>query len=266
VLNSPFHEVLAQDVAAALPDELRARAEAATTVSEMNDWLAAGAMLRWLTDPEWKRRFLHLLDGDSRRATLALAHAVAEPLPPTGAWYRADLTGVVFQIAVAAAFGIARAGIVVFLTFVVLGVPLPLGEISTYLNSIYDLPVLTTPVRHLGVLVPFVCLAGWHVVEFRIVPGLLERARRWPARRRRLPVPVSGRLDTFNVVWCAIALAPWAAVSLRSVAAVFELTHADSSTGQQVTAGLVLLAMGGLGAFVPGTLASLRRGSRQADN
>lgn len=38
---SPFHEVLVRDVAASLPPELRNRVEAASTVSGVNDWIAA---------------------------------------------------------------------------------------------------------------------------------------------------------------------------------------------------------------------------------
>jgi hypothetical protein len=190
-VTSPIHEMLVLDVAAGTPWELREPLRGARTVAELNDWIAAASMWRWIEgDPHLKRLFLDTLDGDPRRAPLALARAMAasmDPPPRDEAWHRADRDGLVLQCVLVVLVITAR----------------------TIAGAWLD------DSRAAGAL----AMAAWHGCELTVGPQLFERVRRLPARARRLRPPLAWRADAFAVLWRLQALVFLAAAIARAITA-----------------------------------------------
>lgn len=104
--------MLIRDIAASLPAELATRIEAAPSVEEVHNWIAAGAVYRWVdSGPPLAHIFLAEVADSPKRAGLVLAKTLAarmEP-PPRGArWHRRDHIGLVFQLAVVCAILVCR--------------------------------------------------------------------------------------------------------------------------------------------------------------
>jgi hypothetical protein len=110
--QSPLHELLLEEVAAALPPEVAVRMRACPSVGLIQDWLAAGAVYSWLAnDPYLSRRFLSEVGDQPKLPALALVAAVAsrmEPPPQEAAWHRRDYLGLVLQLAATCAFLLCR--------------------------------------------------------------------------------------------------------------------------------------------------------------
>jgi hypothetical protein len=110
--HSPFYEVLAGDVAASLPAPLARRMQESESIADLNDWLAAGAMYRWISNDAYLRKILlDEVTRDPKQAGMALAKAVAmrmEPPPREDRWEQCDRTGLLLQLAVAWAFFLCR--------------------------------------------------------------------------------------------------------------------------------------------------------------
>ena len=86
---SPIHEMLVLDVAEGSPWELREAIRSAATIGELNDWIAAGAMFRWVEmEPFLKRVYLDALGGDPRQAPLAVARVMAAQIGSAASRYR----------------------------------------------------------------------------------------------------------------------------------------------------------------------------------
>src|SRR6266542_887348 len=109
--QSPLHEVLLTELGATLPAPLAARLKTATTVGQVQDLLAAGALYEWVaTDAFAAGQYLREVEQHPQQAGLALGKAIAarhEPPERDPSWHRRDYLGQAFQFAVAAGFLVA---------------------------------------------------------------------------------------------------------------------------------------------------------------
>src|SRR5262245_47592948 len=81
--QSPLHELLIDEIAASIPQELALKLRASRTVAQAHDWIAAGAMYTWIkTNRSLAELFLHELGDRPHEASLALARTVARTLDP----------------------------------------------------------------------------------------------------------------------------------------------------------------------------------------
>jgi hypothetical protein len=215
-----------QDVAAAAPPGLRDPLVAATTIAELNDWIAAAAMYRWIqAEPRLQRQFLRELADSPRQAALALARTMAARMDPPerdAAWHAADRAGLRWQLALVAACLVVRAGLAGWVAG-----PWPsMGwhDTAYWLSALVDAPLwsATAPAGVAGIAAGLV-VAGWHVLELRWAPAVFERARQYPARVRAVPAPQAWRADTFATLWAAQAAILCAGGVMRAVRAVLEI-------------------------------------------
>lgn len=244
-VTSPFHEVLVRDVAASVPSPLRRHVEQAASVSELNDWLGAAAMYRWVGRDAFQRQvFLEALDGDPRRAGFALARAVAARMDPperSAEWRRVDRQGLLLQFALVALCLLVRALVVVWVTG-----PWPwLAPVApwTAVSSLLDWPLIAgrglggppwleagaLPIDGVRLMAVGFAIALWHLFELGVVAAYLERVRGWPARQAGLPVPRAWRLDTFHVAWCLQSGALGVIAMVRVAEGVLRLGSLGSS-------------------------------------
>jgi hypothetical protein len=210
---SPFHEILARDVAASLPRELGVLISATTSLEELMDWVAGGAILRWIDDAYSRKVYLEELQRDPRRASLSLARAVAsrmEPPPKPLEWWRRDLAGLILQLLVALGILLCRGFLVATLGFWISGQPVSRDWSVLITAALADLPVFLNPAAP-GPTLAFVLLVvgAWHALEVLGAPQWMERARQLPLRMRNLPASIPWRIDTFQAAWLLQAIALW---------------------------------------------------------
>jgi len=174
--QSPLHEILIKEVEASLPRELCHRLREAATLTEVNDWIAAGALFRWVArDPYLSRIFLEGILVNPRDAGMILARAIASRMEPperNARWRRLDCIGILFQSAFALLTLFARVALMSVLSF-----------------------HKVAPCLQVGI------LGIWMALETTLAPGILEYLRQTPALRLGLPPPLSWRSDTFHVFW-----------------------------------------------------------------
>jgi hypothetical protein len=240
---SPFHEILVQEIAASLPQEMGRRMFATTSMDEVMNWIAAGAMLRWVEDAHSRKVYLEELGSDPRRASLSLARSVASRMEPPRRepeWNRLDLCGLVLQLAIAASICLCRGLLFTMLGLWLSGQPVPRDWLLFVPAGLFDLPVLLNPASP-GVALASVLLvvAGWHAFEVRWGLRWMEAARQLPLRMKDLPLSRSWRLDTFQVAWLLQSGVLWllAGLSIGQVA----FSPAISSPDGEVRAALVLI-------------------------
>jgi hypothetical protein len=265
---SPLHELLVRELAESLPQELRSRLEAEPSVARVMDWLAAGALFRWVQhDTPARRAFLASVMANPEQAALALARAMSarmEPPPRDAAWRAADRLGLIKQLLFAAGVLAARGSLFAGLGWIAGLSPFVSGESFLLSFTGLRLIIMNQPHDWLGLAVLGVA-GGWLVWEAVHVPILMERLRQAPARARQLAPPRSWRLDTFTVAWVAQALILLALLSAR-----FGITAwaATTSTWLRLVAliGCLLvpliafLAARAVAPVFPGELAGLRLG------
>jgi hypothetical protein len=198
-VQSPFDEVLLQDVAASLPAPLAARMGAARSLDEVHDWIAAGAIYRGIgADAYLSQTFLDEVEKNPQQTGLALAKAFAarmEPPPRDANWHRHDQLGLVLQLTVVGLVLTCRSLLFNWL-----------GSSSSYeggvLQGLVGLPLIinTVPNTFLGAATLF-CAAAWLACEAICMPSLMERARQLPARHHELPPPLAWRTDALYGFW-----------------------------------------------------------------
>jgi hypothetical protein len=225
--HSPFEEVLVRDLAASLPTELAARLTAwgsappsdaspippVTSLSDLHDWLAVGALYRWVAhDSVLAREFLREVGRDPRNAGLALAHSLAARVGPpsrTAGWHVCDRVGLILQCLLAGLFLTGR-GLLIFVVghYALYGVgPIAIRP-EDILSGIADIRVYSglLPSGLAGYLA-IGCAALWLAFEARVAPHLMEAARRLPVSVAGYGVTSSWRADTFYTLWFCQALA-----------------------------------------------------------
>lgn len=255
LIDSPFHEVLVDDVARELPPDLCTALTGTTTVRDLNDWLAAAAMARWLSDDAHAQSiFRREIVRGPRYAGLSLATAVASRLAPplpSREQRRLDLTGLTLQLAVAAAVLCARYAAIRGL--VVGGLWRTEAWNPGWLTALVDLPLLSGEASSaLSTVAVLGAAAVWHAFEAAKGPVLLEWVRQWPTRLRQAPALRSHRLDAFLVVWRLHAIALASAVTLRQLGRLhFEFTIVRATHTPSIAAIVVgALTLGLLVRFV----------------
>jgi hypothetical protein len=246
--QSPLHEVLIEEVAAALPEPVARQLRSAPTLARVQDWLAAGSIHGLASgDAYLTRRFLAELGDDPRRAALALARALAgrmQPLPDPDR-QRADRLGLVFQLLVACMLLVVRAFL---FTVGAAGLrALSQPEPAALLHGLVGLDLLLRPVpdRFLGAAL-VAAASTWLALEALAGARVIEAVRQGPARLRKLPPLLTWRADAFHAMWFLQATLLLLAFGARSlVLVVHAITAAECSTAQRIPAlGLALLIAG----------------------
>jgi hypothetical protein len=227
-----------------VPPALRPLVERAASVTELNDWLAAAAMLRWVhPEPFEQQTFVQSMARDPKRAALALARAVAarmEPPERSREWRNADRLGLALQLALGLACLGVRALLVVWLAGQGPAIEPPLWVAA---SSLLDLPLFASgslPVTGLPAVAACLVIVLWHAFELGVLPRYFERIRRWPAQDARLPVPLSWRIDAFQIAWCLQASVLAVAAMARMVEEVF---RPGITPGLETIAGFVAFAV-----------------------
>jgi len=213
---SPFYEVLVRDISATLPPELANLMASTSSMSELMDWVAAGAMLRWLDDSYSREVYLENLQQNPQRASLSLAKVMASRMePPRRApeWCRLDLSGLILQIALTVVILCCRGLLMAILAFWLSG--WPPDWLAFIPAGIVDLPYLLSVGRaDVASALASLIAAAWHAFEIRWAPHLIEGARQLPFRLRGMPAPIPWRLDTFRAIWLLQSLILWLLVGL----------------------------------------------------
>ncbi len=221
--QSPFHEVLMRDLAASLPAELAKRLEAATTVGDVHDWLAAGAVYRWLEEDTYlSRLFLEEVSNDPKSAGLTLAKALAARMGPVARdaqWHCYDRIGLVLQLGVASLLLVCR-GLPLYIldhnSRYGFSFPPELGH-AEVMRGVVGLTLLP---RGLSVVSLSNALLGcatlWLVFEAVYAPRVMESVRQFPAKLQNIPPPLIERVDTFYVIWVIQTMIFWALICLYS--------------------------------------------------
>ncbi len=245
---SPFHEILVQEIASVLPPELANRISSATSIGEVTDWIAAGAMLRWVDDAHSRRVYLCELRGDPRRASFSLARSVASRMEPPqreSAWHLLDLAGMLLQLAVAVAICFFRGVLITMLGFWLSGQLVPRDWLASIPAGLFDLPVLLNPASP-SLIFSFALLAvaGLHAFEVCCAPRWMEEARQLPLRMKGKPPSSPWRVDTFQAVWLLQSAALWVLVGLSIGQQTF--SPAISTPNGEVRAVLIVI----LGSFL----------------
>ena len=194
--QSPLHELLIDEVTASLPPPVAERLRASTSVARAHDWIAAGAMYRWImADKSLAQRFLADLGDRPSQAGLVLARTVAltlEPPPPDRTAVVLDRWGLVLQfLAVVAVLAIRGLLFALLLPFATGARSLDLKAILSAI-ALPGLAWLADPPVRLATAFSLACSSGWLLLECAFVPRLLERCRRLPLRR--LPPGASPRI------------------------------------------------------------------------
>ncbi|MCX6623657.1 MAG: hypothetical protein NTY38_21835 [Acidobacteria bacterium] len=245
--SDPFIDVLIGDIAESLPPELAAIMESTTSPGEVTDWIAAGAMYRWIEEPNLRGTFVNELKRDPKRAGLALAKAVAakmEPPPREEAWRRADRMGLALQLTLVTVVIGCRGIAISLLSYFASGFESPVSWLALMFASLLDYPLLFADAGR-GLLLPAVllCAAVWHAIEAKSVPHWMEHARQWPSRRKGLMPPLSWRLDTFQRAWFLQSAALWLAASAAASRAIIQTVLTDPSVWTMAGAILIFLGL-----------------------
>jgi hypothetical protein len=203
--QSPFHEVLIGDLAAWLPAPLAQRLAATTSLEELHQLLGAGILYRWIADdPCLARLYLQALDGDPKRAALALTRALsarADPPPADPLWRRCDRAGLLLQLVTVSAVLLCRS--ILFTLLAWYGVlPARFGLLDV-LHGVLGLDLLSrhAPAGNLAWTIAGYGAVFWCALEAGLLPRPLETLRHLPARLAHLPPPLSWRTDAFYVAW-----------------------------------------------------------------
>lgn len=252
--QSPFHEVMMGEITASLPGALKARMEAAPSVGDVCDWIAAGAVYRWIQgDPSLSRIFLHEVSTDPQRAGLALAKALAarlEPPPRDAQWHRYDYIGLALQLAVVGILLVCRSLLFSLLSPYGTASPPEFG-LAALLRGVLGLDLLSgglpgglRPAAILG------CAALWLGFEAIAAPRVMEHIRQLPARLKQLPPPLAWRADAFHVFWLVQATILLVCVCVRGGAHLAHIALSDAAPGGQRAIagalGVLLIASVGL--------------------
>jgi hypothetical protein len=243
---SPFHEILTRDIAAGLPPELGALMSATPSMNELMDWIAAGAMLRWVDDAHSRKVYLDELQHDPRRASLSLARAVASRMEPPRrepAWRRLDLAGLVLQVAIAVALCFCRGVLVTMLAFWLSGQPVPHDWLAFIPAGLFDRPLLLNPASPgVAFASALLVVAMWHAFEVRWALRWMEEARQLPLRMKDLPPSAPWRLDTFQAAWLLQSATLWLLVGL-SIGQQALSSTISTSDGEVRVAFVVILGL-----------------------
>jgi hypothetical protein len=221
--------------------------ESTTSIEEVTDWIAAGAMHRWIEDPSLRRTFVNELQRDPRRAGLALAKSIAAKMEPPSreaAWYRADRMGLALQLTLIAWVLGCRGIAISLLSYCASGFQLPVSWPALMFASLLDYPLLFADAGR-GLLFPAIllCAASWHAVEAKWTPRWMENTRQWPSRRKGLMPPLSWRLDTFESAWFLQSAALCLAVSAAASRALIQTVLTDPSIWTMAGATLIFLGL-----------------------
>lgn len=210
--QSPIHELLIEEIAASVPQELALKLRALRTVARAHDWIAAGAMYTWIkTNPPLARQFLHELGDRPEQAALALAKTVArtlDPPPPDPRAPARDRLGIAIQGFVATLMLGVRGLVFVSLLSLATGRTWSLESPGRLVTGIIwpDLVWLKAPAAPLAATSAFACGSGWLLLECICMPRWLRYCRGLPLRRLPLRVYSDWRIDSIPVFWCAHAV------------------------------------------------------------
>lgn len=215
---SPLHELLIQEVSAALPPDLRARLSAAPSVAAAQDWIAAGTIYTWLKgDAYLAQQFLGAVTANPSQAALALARAFAsrmEPPPRDRPWRVRDRLGLALQLGVGCIFLVCRGLLFVLLDCFAKGTNLDF-RLAAIVNGMAGGGLLQTNLASApAAVVALGAAAVWFGLEAVLAPRIMELARQLPSRWNGRPPPLAWRTDTFYWLWWGQALAflVWASV------------------------------------------------------
>lgn len=210
--QSPVHELLIEEIAASIPQELALKLRASRTVAQAHDWIAAGAMYTWIkTNPPLARQFLDELEDRPEQAALALAKTVARTLDPPPPDPRApawDRLGIAIQGFVAILMLGVRGLVFVSLLSLATGRTWslePPGRLVTGM-VLPDLVWLEASAAPLAATVAFACGSGWLFLDCICIPRWLRICRGLPLRRLPLRVRPDWRIDSVPVFWFAHAV------------------------------------------------------------
>jgi hypothetical protein len=213
--QSPLHDLLIGEIAAALPAPLAAQLKAIQTIDSAQDWIAAGAVYSLVADdPYIAQQLLAEMGSSPRQAALALASAHASRMQPPvrdARWHRIDRSGVFLQLMIAGLILVMRTLVLALIGHYLVPSAFALGQ-AAWLGALLA-PVLIPLAPAAGPLA-LAALAGaavWFACEAIMGGPILERARQLPARLRGLPPPLSWRANEFYAFWClqAAALLLW---------------------------------------------------------
>jgi hypothetical protein len=259
---SPFHEVLIEEVAASLPPELASQLRAARTVPQLNDWLAAGAVYKFISDPGVSRDFLGQVGRDPRQAVSALIAALSartEPPPRSWEWNRRDRLG--------AALLVAAVGVVLMvrsLLGAILGSFLPNAPGFHVLSSPAGL-LAACPAAGIPGAIALVFALLWFGVEAVVLPFAMEQLRRLPAVRRQGAPPLAWRADAFYWVWFAQAALWMLVATIQCWGLLHHAMAAESFTWTHFVVAIVMISVPTAVLIASGVLAPhvLRLGSQR---
>jgi hypothetical protein len=201
--QSPLHELLIAEVAAALPPVLGQKLRACPDVGRVQDWLTAGALYGLVAnDPVLAKKFLAELGDDPRQATQALLRAQANRMAPpvrNDDWHRHDRRGLALQLGVAV-------GLLAFRALLFAGLALWAGltawDLALPLRGLASVDFFAGGAGSPGITIWAFGIAGaWLTVEALAGPWALEQCRQLPARQAGAFAPLSWRVDAFHVFW-----------------------------------------------------------------
>ncbi len=250
--ESPFHEVIAEEIAASLPTPVAERLRTASNLAELHHWLAAGAIYRTIqhdNDPELAKRFLDHVASNPAQAVLAYGQAMAEQMAPglrDRRWHRMDYLGLALQLAAAAVVLLARGIILTALSWWLRGPGTPPTLLAGVLEALAWPPRAfggfpRTLSGGLGPAIAALLLA----LEAACAPFLFEALRRLPARIAHITAPLAWRTDTFYLLWFAQAgfWTLWAVVATFGGAGGILFGARQALTARLLAAGLCVLAL-----------------------
>jgi hypothetical protein len=210
--QSPIHELLIEEIAASVPQELALKLRASRTVAQAHDWIAAGAMYTWIkTNSSLAGLFLQELGDRPDQAALVLAKTFARTLDPPPPDPRApawDRLGIAIQGVVATLMLGVRGLVFVSLLSLATGrtwsLELP-GRLVTAI-ALPDLVWLEAPAAPLAAMFALACGSGWLLLDCICMPRWLRYCRSLPLRRLAPRVYSDWRIDSIPVLWCAHAV------------------------------------------------------------
>jgi hypothetical protein len=240
--QSPLHELLIDEIAASIPPDVTRKLRAANTVASVHDWIAAASMFTWIeSDKRLSQQFLDEIGDRPSSACLALARTIArtlDPPPPDPQAPVLDRWGLLLEMVAAAIILAMRAGLLLLLFSLAVGVWPSLGA-AGIVHQIILPDLLSAAVAPSALAFAVMCATTWLLAEVVIVPRLLESVRALPLRSLSVRVYTNWRTDALYVFWVSHAVILQVAMILRCVQAALagRNTLGDNPAG---AAGIVM--------------------------